>query len=64
MQVAVHLSSCYLEKLEFINQTPAFPFILTDLSKSLCILYEESQKVDTIWACNTRTFSRSKPQSF
>ena len=35
MQLAVHLNSSYLEKLEFVNQTPAFP---------LCILYEKIKK--------------------
>ena len=35
MQLAVHLNSTYLEKLEFINQTPVFP---------LCILYEKIKK--------------------
>ena len=35
MQLAVHLNSSYLGKLEFINQTPVSP---------LCILYEKIEK--------------------
>ena len=42
MQLAVHLSTCYLVKLEYINQTLTFPYIVTDFCQSLFILYEES----------------------
>ena len=48
MQFAVHLSTCYLAKSEFINQTPTFAPIFANFCESLFTLYEKNQKLDTV----------------
>ena len=66
MQLAVHLSTCFLTKLEFINQTPIFPQSFTNNIRKMYLhcMKKKKTKVREIWEWNAGTFIGSKYHFF